>query len=322
VNSYAADGRADPAGLSPPDLPSGVRRTESRFLGHSRLALFCRSWLPREPVRSIALVHGFGEHSGRYEHLGSWFAERNTAVHSFDLRGHGRSPGPRGHVDGFGDYLNDLEKFLETVHEASGSLPVTLMGHSLGGLIVTAYTVERSPRVESVVTSGAALELSSELSRFKITLARLLRGVAPRFGMDAGLDPNAICTDPDVVKRYVDDPLVHGVTTTSHAVAMIDQIERLRGAGVRVKLPMLLAHGEADRLCPASGSRSFYECLPGADEGAAAPRAELRTYPDCGHEIFNDFGYEGVFADVLGFIERCEKDGGADRLAEEAPHVG
>jgi len=321
VESYAADGRANPAGPPAPRRSNNVRRIESRFLGHSRLALFYRSWVPPEPVRAIALVHGFGEHSGRYEHLGAWFAERNTAVHGFDLRGHGRSPGLRGHVDGFTDYLNDLEKFLETVHESSGSLPVTLMGHSLGGLIVSAYAVERSPRVQSVVTSGAALELSSEISRFKISLARLLYKLAPRLRMKAGLDPHAICTDPDVVQRYIDDPLVHGVTTTSHAVAMIDQVGRLRGASARVKLPMLLAHGEADRLCPLSGSVSFYENLPGSLDASAEPRAELRTYPDSGHEIFNDFDQETVFADVLGFIERCEKDAQAGGVGQELPRV-
>ncbi len=321
MESYAADGRAHLAGPPAPRRSNSVRRVESRFLGHSRLLLFCRSWLPPEPVRAIALVHGFGEHSGRYEHLGAWFAERNTAVHGFDLRGHGSSPGRRGHVESFADHLNDLEKFLERVHESSGSLPVTLMGHSLGGLIVTAYAVERSPEVQSVVTSGAALELSPEISRFKISLVRMLCKLTPRLSMNAGLDPHAICTDPDVVKRYVDDPLVHGVTTTSHAAAMIDQINRLRAAGARVKLPMLLMHGEADRLCPPSGSRSFYESLPGSLEGSAAPRAELRTYPDSGHEIFNDFDQATVFADVLGFIERCEKDARAAQAGEESPRV-
>lgn len=325
MNSCAADGRFHPADPPGERRSNAVRRVESRFLGHSRLLLFCRSWLPREPVRAIALVHGFAEHSGRYEHLAAWFADRDTAVHGFDLRGHGRSPGPRGHVANFADYLNDLETFLETVREASGDMPVTLMGHSMGGLIVASYAVERArehnPLVQNVVTSGAALELSSELSRFKISLARLLYKVAPRFSMNAGLDPHAICTDPDVVERYIEDPLVHGTTTTSHAVAMIDQIERLRGAGARVKLPMLLTHGEADRLCPVRGSTSFYESLPGSREGSAVPRAELRTYAERGHEIFNDFDYETVFADVLGFIERCEKDGTAGPHAEESPGV-
>jgi alpha-beta hydrolase superfamily lysophospholipase len=315
VKSYAADGPS-----AQPDSDA-VRRIESRFLGHSQLALFRRSWLPPEPVRAIALVHGFGEHSGRYEHLGAWFAERDTAVHSFDLRGHGRSPGLRGHVASFADYLNDLEHFLKFVREESGSLPVTLMGHSLGGLIVTSYAVERSPQVRSVVTSGAALELSNSLSGFKVSLARVLSKIAPRFGINAGLDVNAICTDTEVVKRYIDDPLVHGITTTSHAVAMLDQIERVHAAGAKVQLPMLLAHGEADQLCPLSGSVSFYESLPGSHDGSSGPRAELKTYPDRGHEIFNDFDYEIVFADVLGFIERCEKDGQVDQVGEESPRV-
>ena len=221
-------------------------------------------------------MHGFGEHSGRYEHLGAWFAERDTAVYAFDLRGHGRSGGRRGHVNGFADYLNDLEIFLETVHEASEGLPVTLLGHSLGGLIVTAYAVERSPRVNSVVTSGAALELSPDLSRTKIALARMIYKFAPRLSMKAGLEAEAICSDPDVVQRYIDDPLVHGTMTTSHAVAVINQIVRLQGAGARVEVPMFLAHGAADRLCLPSGSTAFHQSLPGSIDPSTAPRAELR----------------------------------------------
>lgn len=317
MESPAADSRDASVGPPAPGHWDAVRRVESRFHGHSGLALFRRSWLPREPLRAIALVHGFGEHSGRYEHLGAWFAERNTAVHGFDLRGHGRSAGRRGHVDGFADYLNDLEVFLGKVREASGSLPVTLVGHSLGGLIVTAYAVERSPGVQSVVTSGAALELSPDLSRLKISLARLIYKFAPRLGMNTGLDPHAICSDPEVVKRYIDDPLVHGISTTSHAVAMMDQIERLRGAGAQVEVPMFLAHGAADRLCLPSGSISFHQSLPGALDGSTAPHAELRIYPGNFHEIFNDVDQKTVFADVLDWIERCERDALVGRVGEE-----
>ena len=125
---------------------------------------------------------------------------------------------------------------------------------------------------------------------------------------NAGIDPRAICSDPDVVRRYIDDPLVHGISTTSHAVAIINQIERLRGAGARVEVPMFLAHGEADRLCLPSGSQAFYQTLPGSIEGSKAPRAELRIYPRNFHEIFNDVDRETVFADVLDWIQRCEKD--------------
>ncbi|MCP5042490.1 MAG: alpha/beta hydrolase [bacterium] len=304
-----------PAEVGAPARPVGeswhgdaLRRVESRFVGHSGMKLFRRAWLPEDPVRAIALVHGFGEHSGRYEHLGAWFAARGSAVHGFDLRGHGRSAGRRGHVDHFADYLNDLEIFLDMVNEQARGAPVTLVGHSMGGLIATAFAVERSPRVQSLVVSGAALALSPDVSRFKIRLARVLRHIAPRYAMDAALDVTAVCSDAEVVRRYVEDPLVHGTTTTAHAVATFDQIDRVRGAGARVEVPVFVTHGAEDRLCSLEGSTRFYQSLPGAEGGPAAPRAELRIYPRSSHEIFNDVEQDTVFADVLDWIERCEED--------------
>lgn len=285
-----------------------LRRSESHFSGDSGVNFFQRAWLPREPVRAIAVVHGFGEHSGRYERFGAWFARRGSAVFAFDLRGHGRSAGRRGHVDRFAQYLDDLEIFLDRVLDQAPGRPVTLVGHSMGGLIATALAVERSPRVQSLVTSGAALALPPDLSSSKLLLARGLRPIVPRMAMDAGLDANAICSDADVVRRYVEDPLVHGKTTPAHAVATFDQIARLHGAGAKVDVPMFLAHGGRDRLCTPEGSRRFYQSLPGAASEDTGPRAELRIYPQSAHEIFNDVEYKAVFADMLDWIERCEED--------------
>jgi alpha-beta hydrolase superfamily lysophospholipase len=109
--------------------------------------------------------------------------------------------------------------------------------------------------------------------------------------------------------------------TTSHAVAMMDQIERLHGAGAQVEVPMFLAHGAADRLCLPSGSSEFHQSLPGSIEASTAPRAELRIYPGNFHEIFNDVDQTTVFADVLDWMERCGKDarGASDR--EGSSHV-
>jgi alpha-beta hydrolase superfamily lysophospholipase len=298
ASSKASDGATEAGSL---------RRTESHFHGHRGLTLFRRSWHPREPTRTVALVHGFGEHSGRYEHVGSWFARRGVTVHSFDLRGHGRSGGKRGHVDSFADYLNDLEFFLQTVSEEASPQPITLVGHSLGGLIVTALAVERSPDVQSVVTSGAALALSPDLSGLKISIARLLCKIFPRMSMNAGLAPDLICTDREVVARYVDDPLVHGTSSAAHAVSMIDQVGRLRGMGARVDVPMLLLHGALDQLCMPVGSQSFYASMPNSAGSSGAPKAELRMYPRSSHEIFNDVEQESVFADVLAWIEQHEQ---------------
>lgn len=308
MDSFAAQDRADSTDAPARTSETSLRRTESHFAGHGGAPIFCRSWLPPSPVRALVIVHGFGEHSGRYEHVGAWFAERHTAVHGFDLRGHGRSAGRRGHVDGFSDYLNDLEIFLDHVRGESESLPVTLLGHSMGGLIATAMAVERSPAVQSVITSGAALSLSPELSGFKITLARLFKTIAPRLSMNAGLDVNAISSEPDEVKRYVDDPLVHGVSTASHATALIDQIERVRGRGGEVEVPVFLTHGALDRLCLPDGSVAFHQSIPGSFEHSSAPRAELRMYPRSYHEILNDVERETVMKDMLDWIESCETE--------------
>jgi len=270
--------------------------------------LFRRSWVPREPVRAVALVHGFGEHSGRYEHVGAWLARCGAEVHAFDLRGHGRSSGARGHVDDFADYLDDLERFLDVVREGSPELSLTLFGHSMGGLIVTSLAVDRNPDVESVVTSGAALALSPDLSGFKVTLAGWLGRILPRVSMDAGLDPNAICTDPEVVRKYMADPLVHGRSTLSHAAATFAQIDRVRGAGTRVEVPMLMLHGALDRLCAPEGSSHFHSSLPGAHGVAGAPVAEWKLYSRSGHEILNDVEHETVLGDIQAWIGQRERD--------------
>ncbi|MDP6977863.1 MAG: alpha/beta hydrolase [Myxococcota bacterium] len=285
-----------------------IRRIEGRLEKHERSWLFRRSWIPREPTRTIALVHGFGEHSGRYEHVGAWFARRGAEVHGFDLRGHGRSSGKRGHVDAFADYLDDLERFLDVVRSTAEGRPVTLIGHSMGGLIVTSLAVERSPDVQSVVTSGAALAVSPDLEGFKVSLAKWLGRLLPRVAMDAGLDPNGICTDAEVVRQYVADPLVHGTSTMSHAAALFDQMDRVRGAGREVGIPMFVTHGALDALCPPVGSEQFHQSLPGAAEGDASPVATLRIYPRSGHEIMNDVEQESVLSDYQTWIEQREAD--------------
>lgn len=309
VDVVAAQNRAADTGA--PEN-ARLRRVESHFVGHGGVPLFRRSWLPEAPVRALVLVHGFGEHSGRYEHVAAYFAAHDCAVFGFDLRGHGRSAGKRGHVDSFSDYLNDLEIFLAEVklqaEQMSRPLPITLLGHSMGGLIATAYAVERHPETQSLVTSGAALELSSELSGFKITLAKIFKKIAPRLSMNAGLDANLISSDADEVKRYIEDPLVHGLSTASHAVALIDQIERVRGRGAEVQVPVFMTHGSLDRLCPPDGSVAFHQSLPGALEGSPAPLAELRMYASSCHEILNDVEREQVMADMLEWILHREHD--------------
>jgi alpha-beta hydrolase superfamily lysophospholipase len=272
-----------------------IRRVESQLAGGQGLALFRRSWLPREPERVIVLVHGLAEHSGRYEHFGAWFAARGCAVHAYDLRGHGRSEGRRGHLRRFRDHLDDLDALFAAVRAEHPGVRPHLIGHSLGGLVVTSFLCEREPELASAVTSGAALEVSKELSGGRALAARLLRRVAPRLALPLGLDPNGLSIDQEVSRAYVADPLVFRRVTTSLAVESMEAIERTAACAARVRTPILMMHGEDDPICPVTATRRFFEGL------TVEPR-EIRIYPGLRHEIFNEPDHERIFEDVLSWI--------------------
>jgi alpha-beta hydrolase superfamily lysophospholipase len=280
--------RVDRAPLAP------VRRVESSLAGAGGLRLFRRAWLPPSAERALLVVHGFAEHSARYDRLGSWFAARGFAVHAYDHRGHGRSGGPRTHVDRFDEYLDDLDVALAHVRAAHPGLPLVLLGHSMGGLVVTAHLAQRDPALHAAVTSGAALALSPELSRGRILAARALRRVAPRLRIGSGLDPQGLSRDPEVVRRYLEDPLVHRTLTVSLAAELLAALESTAAACDRVRVPWLLLHGEADPICPVAGSRVAQARVPGS---------QLRTYAELRHEIFNEPEQEGVFEDVCEWLE-------------------
>jgi len=280
-----------------------IRRIEGRFEPTRRRSLFSRAWVPHEVDRALVVVHGFGEHCGRYEETASWFARRGSAVHAYDQQGHGMTAGRRGHIDSFESVLDDLEAFIDQVrNQYPDDLPLVLVGHSWGGLVVTSFACEREPDIDLLVASAAALSLSPDLSRLKIAMAGVLKNLLPRFSMDAGLDVQGLSRDPDVVQRYVDDPLVHGRSSTTFAAESIEATRRTAASASSVLVPMLMLHGVDDPLCLCSGSRAFYEQLP-HDE---VPGSELRTYPGLLHEIFNEPEREEVYADLLAWIQKHE----------------
>ena len=272
-----------------------IRRVESQLSAPSGRSLFRRSWLPARPERLLLLIHGFAEHSGRYEHFGAWFAARGCAVHAYDHQGHGHSEGVRGHVRRFEDFLDDLDAMLGAVRAEHPGLSPQLVGHSMGGLILSAFLCERTPQIAGAVTSGAALALSADFSRGRMLTARVLRRLAPRLTFASGLDPEGLSTDSEVVRAYLADPLVFRRMTTSLASELISAIERTSRSPGRVRVPLLMLHGEADPICPPSGTRRFFEGL------TVEPR-RLQIYPGLRHEIFNEPEHVRVFEDVLAWV--------------------
>lgn len=287
----------------------GVRRIEARFPGTSGARLFRRAWIPPDPRRVLAVVHGFAEHSGRYENFGAWFADRGCAVHAYDQRGHGYSSGRRGHLRSFAHYLDDLSIFLETVRREQPELPLCLVGHSMGGLVVASYLRERRPEIACAVTSGALLDHPKGLSAARVWIARVLRWIAPRLRVPGGVDPEGLSRDPNVVRDYIEDPLVFSSATTSLGAELIDAVRRIQ-AGGDVCVPLLMLHGGEDSLCPVDGSRRFFETLRVAG-------SDLKVYPALRHEIFNEPESEAVFSDLLEWIRAQERSLSEVRIPSE-----
>ena len=279
----------------------GIRRSESHLDVSGGRALFRRSWIPSQPERVLVLVHGYAEHSGRYEAMGAWLAERGCAVHAYDQQGHGRSDGIRGFARDFSELLDDLDAVLDAAKAAHPELPAFVVGHSMGGLVAAAWAVERGEGAAGVVTSGAALSLGAVVSRTRLLMLRTLRRVRPRQTIPQPIAPEALSRDPEVGRAYAADPLVFQRITLSLAAEMFDAASRTLASAGQVRLPMLLLHGEDDPLCAPQGSRTFFEQL--TTSGSA-----LKLYAGLRHEIFNEPEREQIFADLLDWLRKREVD--------------
>ena len=244
------------------------------------------------PDRVMVLVHGFGEHSGRYEDFGAWFASHGIAVHAFDQAGHGRSDGRRGHVRRFDDFLDDLAVFVRAVQSEHPALPCAITGHSMGGLIVAAFARERDPDVDCFITSGPLLAFGPGAGGAKMRLARLMARFWPTFTSDAGIAPDALSRDPEVGRKYLSDPLVHSDASAALGVALQEGVARTAGGGAALRRPILMLHGGADPLCQPAGSEAFFA-------GVTDERSALQIYPDLLHEIFNEPEREIVYQDIF-----------------------
>lgn len=283
-------------------MQDAIRRRETQVVLSDRGERYRRAWLPAEPTRVMVLVHGFAEHAGRYDEMAMHFAARGFAVHAYDQAGHGRTAGARGHVDRFDRLIEELARFIELVALDHPGLPIVLVGHSMGGLVVAATAAFEKPAVDRIVLSGALLDLAGEggiRRSASLFAARALSLVAPGFGLTTGLDPAGISRDPEVVRRYVDDPYVEDRMSARFAAGLGEMVGRVTVAAGQIERPILVLHGEADSICSPQGSRAFHANLAGPLRSASA----LRLYPGLRHEIFQESEREAIWLEMLEWIE-------------------
>ncbi|WP_224367617.1 alpha/beta hydrolase [Hyalangium versicolor] len=270
--------------------------TEDSFEGLGGVRLFAQHWRPEGPSRAVlAIVHGLGEHSDRYQKLVEHLVSRGHTVHGFDLRGHGRSPGQRGHVDTWADFREDLRAFLGHVARHEPGRTPFLLGHSLGTLIVLDYALRHPEGLRGVILSGTALEHAGVTSPSRMLVSRLLSRFWPRFPITTEFDQRTLSRIPEVVSAYAADVLVHNQTSARFWMEVMVTIGWLRAHVAEFQLPLLVVHGEADPLNLSAGARRVFEA-------ARHPRKQLLLMPGGLHEPHNDVGQEQVFQAVEAFL--------------------
>lgn len=272
---------------------------EGVFTGSEGQRMFYRQWRPAKPKAVLLVIHGFGEHSGRYVNLAQHLVPLGYAVYATDLRGHGRSPGQRGHIETWQDYWYDLALFRHFVelNEASLPLPMFVYGHSMGSLVVLDYLVKQISGLRGAIVSGVLLQPGQPAQPLLVAIARLLSRYWPTAPLRLNLDVNALSRDSAVVQAYRSDPLVHNRASARWGTEVLQTIESVKAQVKKIRDPLLILHGEADTINRVEGARWLFREVAFTDK-------ELRIYPGGFHEPHNDLDKTQVLQDIAEWLER------------------
>ncbi len=274
-----------------------MQEAKGKLIGKKGMQLSYGQWYPEDsPNAVIILVHGYAEHRGRYPHVIEAMVARGYAVFALDHRGHGASEGPRACVEHFDYFVEDLDLLVREATQAHPTLPLALYGHSMGGLIATRYALEHEKEVDALILSGAALLVGEEVSPLLKRVSSFLAKVAPRLPTLPSQN-NVLSRDPEVERHFLADPLCYNGKVKArmgHEVLVASTETRERMG--QLTLPMLIMHGEKDRLTSPEGSRRLYEQARSQDK-------TLKIWPGGFHEPHNDLQKEEAIALMLDWLD-------------------
>lgn len=278
-----------------------MKTFESAWEGRDGTQFSMRGWEPESgaPKAAIAFIHGLGEHTGRYAHVGNALTGSGYALIGFDLRGHGKSGGARGHFPSLEAVLQDIRQFLQQLTRLHPETPQFLYGHSLGGILVLSYVLQYSAGLKGVIATGAGLRTPLQDQKVKIAMVNLLGPVFPGLTLASGLDANTISRDPDVVKKYAADPLVHDRASLGLGKSGLTAIDLCFTRASRFPLPLLIMHGTEDKLTYPAGSEDFARL---AGEGGAD--VTLKLWDGLHHELHNEPEQTDVFRTMIDWLDR------------------
>jgi lysophospholipase len=273
-----------------------VRRSDGAIVGVKGLRIAYRTWDAEDARAALIVVHGLGEHAGRYAEFGERMAGYGISTFALDLRGHGLSEGRRGHVPSFDVFLQELDRFRREVEGlADFRVPLFLLGHSLGGLIALRYQEEYNTRFRGAIICSPWLATAMHLPHWKANAARALGKVLPSLPLRAGIRPEYVSRDTDIVDAYRADPLVHDTVTPR----FFSEISTAMGLALqrsdRIQEPLLFLAAGDDRLVDTERSLTFANSLTARD-------LTIRVYAGHYHELLNELDRATIHREIRDWI--------------------
>ncbi|MFH1429107.1 MAG: lysophospholipase [Candidatus Margulisiibacteriota bacterium] len=271
-------------------------RTEFNFKTHDNLTLYAQAWVPDAPAKGvICLVHGIGEHGGRYAAPAEILNNAGYIVAAFDQRGHGKSEGRRGHTPSYEAWMDDIRIFLEEVKQRFPALKCFLYGQSLGGNQVINYVLRRSPEIAGVIATSPELRLAFRPPAWKVFLGKVMNKIYPGIILATGLNLKDLSHDPHVANAYDEDPLTHDRISARNFVCFMEAGEWAIANAGKLSIPLLLMHGTGDRITSAPASEEFAR--------NAGDLCAFKLWDGFYHELQNEVEKDAVLKYVVGWLD-------------------
>lgn len=256
-------------------------------------------WKPEnDSERVIIIIHGIGEHSGRYLQVAEELRDADYHVYSLDHRGHGQSGGKRLRISSTTDFIDDLKQYYDRIKSSHPDSKIYILGHSMGSVISLQFILSNPGLIEATVITGTATDVASGVPPALRMIANFIYLFFPNAPISPPGSMDVLSRDPEIVKQAENDPLMnHGWTPVAIAKFVIETGEMIQERANKITMPIIFMHGEADELTPISGSKIMYERVSSEDKA-------LKTWADMRHEIMNEIGREEVISEIVDWFNK------------------
>lgn len=269
------------------------------FTTFDGINIHTKYWQPaNESERVVIIIHGIGEHSGRYLQIAEALRDADHHVYSLDHRGHGQSSGKRLNMSSPTNFIDDLKQYYDRIKSSHPDAKIYILGHSMGSVISLQFILTNPELIEAVVITGTATDVASGVPPALQMIANFIYLFFPNAPISPPGSMDVLSRDPEIVKQAENDPLMnHGWTPIAIAKFVLDTGVMIQESANEISLPIIFMHGEADELTPISGSKIMYERVSSEDK-------TLKTWADMRHEIMNEIGREEVIEEIVDWFNK------------------